>query len=97
MDSYTAQTGETLRSVAYRMRLDIQKLLSLNPHIPNPDTYIAGQTVNLVRMIHIPIATPQPPETDLKQWIPLTSLEEMSQTEYDVLIVGAGAGGPAVL
>ncbi|MZQ86080.1 LysM peptidoglycan-binding domain-containing protein [Paenibacillus sp. 5J-6] len=97
MDSYTAQTGETLRSVAYRMRLDIQKLLSLNPHIPNPDTYIAGQTVNLVRMIHIPIAAPQPPETDLKQWIPLTSLEEMSQTEYDVLIVGAGAGGPAVL
>ncbi|UKS27351.1 GMC oxidoreductase [Paenibacillus sp. HWE-109] len=97
MDSYIAQTGDTLRSIAYSLRLDIHKLLSLNPHIQNPDTYIAGQKVLFKRMIPIPIAAPQPPETDLKQWIPLTSLEQMSQTEYDVLIIGAGAGGPAVL
>ncbi|MCA0758459.1 TIM barrel protein [Paenibacillus sp. N4] len=33
----------------------------------------------------------------LDQWIPLTSLEQMSGTVYDVLIVGSGAGGGAVL
>lgn len=54
-------------------------------------------TAQTKRMIHLPIAAPQPPETDLKQWIPLTSLEQMSETVYDVLIVGAGAAGPAVL
>lgn len=30
-------------------------------------------------------------------WLPTTSLEEMSKTRYDVLIVGTGAGGGAVL
>lgn len=30
-------------------------------------------------------------------WIPLVSLEQMEQTDYDVLIVGTGAGGGAVL
>ncbi|MEI7024367.1 GMC family oxidoreductase [Paenibacillus sp. y28] len=33
----------------------------------------------------------------LEQWIPLASLEQMQQTEYDALIVGSGAGGGAVL
>lgn len=31
------------------------------------------------------------------EWIPLASLEDMAQKEYDVLIVGTGAGGGAVL
>ncbi|CAM4030865.1 GMC family oxidoreductase [Paenibacillus alkaliterrae] len=31
------------------------------------------------------------------EWIPLTPLEDMERTEYDVLIVGSGAGGGAVL
>lgn len=29
-------------------------------------------------------------------WIPLVSMEQMEQTEYDVLIVGTGAGGGTV-
>ncbi len=33
----------------------------------------------------------------LPEWIPLTPLDQMAQTEYDVLIVGTGAGGGAVL
>lgn len=33
----------------------------------------------------------------INPWIPLTPLEQMEQTEYDVLIVGTGAGGGAVL
>ena len=30
-------------------------------------------------------------------WIPLTPIEKMAQTNYDVLIVGSGAGGGAAL
>ena len=37
------------------------------------------------------------PNPILNNWIPLTPLEQMSNTEYDVLIVGSGAGGGAVL
>lgn len=33
------------------------------------------------------------PSDYLTHWIPLSSLEEMAKTEYDVLIVGTGAGG----
>ncbi|NOU90600.1 GMC family oxidoreductase [Paenibacillus sp. LMG 31460] len=35
--------------------------------------------------------------TTLDQWIPLTSVEQMAKTDYDVLIVGSGAGGGAAL
>ncbi|UCZ52108.1 LysM peptidoglycan-binding domain-containing protein [Bacillus shivajii] len=40
---------------------------------------------------------PPPPEPPLKQWIPVTPLEEMTKVNYDVIIVGSGAGGGAVL
>lgn len=33
----------------------------------------------------------------LDHWIPLTTLEQMERTKYDVIIVGTGAGGGAVL
>ena len=33
----------------------------------------------------------------INNWIPLSSLEDMAKTDYDVLIVGTGAGGGAVL
>lgn len=36
-------------------------------------------------------------EEYLDQWIPITSIEEMAEKEYDVIIVGTGAGGGAVL
>lgn len=38
-----------------------------------------------------------PSGAEQKEWMPLTSLEKMAQTEYDALIVGSGAGGGAVL
>lgn len=37
------------------------------------------------------------PERTDPQWLPLAPLEQMAQTDYDVLIVGTGAGGGAVL
>lgn len=33
----------------------------------------------------------------MDDWIPLTPIENMAQTDYDVLIVGSGAGGGAAL
>lgn len=38
------------------------------------------------------VTTPYP-----EPWIPLKSLERMSNTEYDVLVVGTGAGGGAAI
>ena len=35
--------------------------------------------------------------SSLDQWIPLTSIEQMAKTDYDVLIIGSGAGGGAAL
>lgn len=40
---------------------------------------------------------PQPPVVPLDNWIPLTPLETMEKTDYDVVIIGSGAGGGAVL
>jgi choline dehydrogenase-like flavoprotein len=34
---------------------------------------------------------------NMDYWIPLTPIEKMAQTDYDVLIVGSGAGGGAAL
>ncbi|MFC5471336.1 GMC oxidoreductase [Cohnella suwonensis] len=45
-----------------------------------------------------PIPTCQAAPTEpLNNWIPLTPLDQMAQQEYDVLIIGTGAGGGAVL
>lgn len=92
MNNYIARHGDTLRSIAFKLSVELEQLLSLNPRIVNPDSNIAGQTVSI-----IPVCGPQEPMTNQKHWIPLTPIEQMSQTEYDVLIVGTGAGGPAAL
>ncbi|MFD2215646.1 GMC oxidoreductase [Metabacillus endolithicus] len=47
-----------------------------------------------INMSSCPIG--HPTET-MNHWIPTVSLEEMSNEEYDVLIVGSGAGGGAAL
>lgn len=40
---------------------------------------------------------PIAPTKTLNNWIPLTPLPKMAEEEYDVLIIGTGAGGGAVL
>ncbi len=103
MRIYVAYEGDTLYKIADRNQIDIAELLSLNPHIADPNRIIAGTQIRLP-----PISMPStneippscPPATPLdylNTWIPLTSLEQMAETEYDVLIVGTGAGGGAVL
>ncbi|MGF7031812.1 choline dehydrogenase-like flavoprotein [Paenibacillus mucilaginosus] len=44
----------------------------------------------------LPVCQVQPPAV-LDHWIPLKTLEEMAREEYDVLIIGTGAGGGSVL
>lgn len=93
MYTYIAQKDDTLKSIAKRLGMNLDQLITINYHIANPEACIEGQKIN----IKLPVCNPQTPLTDQKNWIPLTSLREMSKKEYDVIIVGTGAGGSAVL
>lgn len=83
--------------------LELNELISINPHISNPDSNISGKQVNMpypMKSANININVPICPNPTIHpnvQWIPLTSLDQMEQTNYDVIIVGTGAGGGAVL
>lgn len=104
---WIAGDGDTLRKIADKANVRIEDLIALNPYISAPDLNISGRPVKLPsstgsitkQISPFPHSCPPPtiPSDYLTQWIPLTSLEEMAETEYDVLIVGTGAGGGAVL
>jgi len=100
---WIARNNDTLRIIADQKRIPIEDLLTLNPFIEHPDQNIAGKLVNLplftesdMRQIAIPPTCHIPPEY-IENWIPLASLETMAEIEYDVLIVGTGAGGGTML
>nr|WP_275422428.1 GMC family oxidoreductase [Paenibacillus mucilaginosus] len=105
MRKVLAGSGDTLRYLAHRSGLELGRLLSLNPHISLPDTDIAGRIVTLpsegrpepasrdIAPFCPPLAEPE----YLPNWIPLTPVERMAAEEYDVLIIGSGAGGGAAL
>ncbi|WP_313999440.1 GMC family oxidoreductase [uncultured Paenibacillus sp.] len=102
MRIYIASDGEALRNIARRRNVSLEALISLNPHVGSPDANLSGQPVRLppysISMGNREPAASSPRRTDFRnEWIPLTSPERMAQTEYDVLIVGSGAGGGAVL
>jgi choline dehydrogenase-like flavoprotein len=91
---YVADRGETLIRIAEKMCVDLLELTSLNPHVPNPHQEAAGIPIYLPlivqnRNLRIPISN--------APWIPTISPETMSEFEYDVIIVGTGAGGGAAL
>ncbi|MDR6224375.1 GMC family oxidoreductase [Desmospora profundinema] len=98
---------DTLRKLSQTHRMELKNLLSWNPHIPDVDAPIDGVIVYLspsqakTAAYNRPVAPPCPPiPAPLKpmpQWISLTPLEKMEKTDYDVLIVGSGAGGGATL
>ncbi|MDQ0114528.1 GMC oxidoreductase [Paenibacillus harenae] len=100
-----ASDGHTLRAIADLYQMPLEGLTALNPHITEPDRNIGGNAVNLPplhrdnreRLYIPPDCEPAPATGYLDQWIPLTPLEDMERTDYDVLIVGTGAGGSAVL
>lgn len=101
MRVYLANDGNTLRKIAIQNLIEVAELLALNPNIEDPDRNIGGIQVRLPSLavpVNIPTTCPPGlPTGYLDQWIPLTPLEQMEQTDYDVLIVGTGAGGSAVL
>ncbi|MEW9700208.1 GMC oxidoreductase [Paenibacillus sp. SI8] len=103
MKIYVAGTLDTLRTIAKKLHIELDTMITLNPRISGPDVPLAGMHVNLPRT-QKPSPAPQQglsatsiSPVSTVDWIPITSLEKMSQTEYDVLIVGTGAGGGAVL
>lgn len=104
MRIYVADTGDTLRKIAQKLQINLSDLLTLNFRIPDPDHPLPGFPV------YLPLAASEgransepsciqitPAPVSEGSWIPTSSLEQMSQTEYDVLIVGTGPGGGAVL
>ncbi|MFC5649781.1 GMC oxidoreductase [Paenibacillus solisilvae] len=109
MKIWVSNEHETPRIIAGINRVSIENLMLLNPHIEHPDQDITGKPVYLPA-VELDIGTQSRPEPNdaiptcpaapvqpLNNWIPLTPLEQMAEQEYDVLIIGTGAGGGAVL
>ncbi|MBD2872077.1 GMC oxidoreductase [Paenibacillus arenilitoris] len=105
MRIYIAGQGDTLLKIAHQFQLELDQLTAINPRISNPYKNIAGQRVNLdphyvplnESRVVAPFCPPVPESEFIPNWIPLADAEEMAETEYDVLIVGSGAGGGAAL
>jgi hypothetical protein len=98
---YIADEGDTLRTIAKKYQVDIETLIYLNTPIASPDLHIAGRQVDLPPLAK-PIQnritdTPYNPLNCPPPWIPLTPLTQMAETEYDILVVGTGAGGGAAI
>ncbi|CAM4200865.1 GMC oxidoreductase [Paenibacillus alkaliterrae] len=104
MKIYVADDGDTLRTIAKKNGVQVLDLIFINPHIASPDQNIAGRQVIFPasarpdrNQANIPPCPPAQPPDYLDHWIPLTPLNQMAKTEYDVIIVGTGAGGGSVL
>ncbi|WP_245947551.1 GMC oxidoreductase [Bacillus taeanensis] len=103
MRIYIAHNEDTLRTIAQKFTISVDDLLACNPTIEHPDLNVAGRQVRFPSS-SLQQAIPSCDVTDilnpgeyLDHWIPLTPIEEMAQKDYDVIIVGTGAGGSAVL
>lgn len=105
MKIYVADQMETLFTISYKYQIGLEQLMSLNPHLTSAYVVIAGQHVNMPSQperstgyrVVAPFCPPVPESEFIPNWIPLASVEQMAETEYDVLIVGSGAGGGAAL
>ncbi len=100
MRIYVANQGETLNHISYTYRIELGQMIAVNPHIPNPYMDITGRSVNLPspttpvaeNQIHAAYCPPVPESDRMHNWIPITSVEQMAETDYDVIIVGTGGG-----
>lgn len=105
MRIYVAGNGETLAGIARRCRIGLDRLMACNPGITNPYMDIRGRQIELEpgqaplteAGVVAPFCPPVPDVDFITDWIPHISAERMAETEYDVLIVGSGAGGGAAL
>ncbi|KRF28131.1 glucose-methanol-choline oxidoreductase [Paenibacillus sp. Soil787] len=102
---YVADQEDTLLTISHKYQIGLLHMMSANPQIDHPDKIIAGERVNLPsptmaeaeNRIFGEFCPPVPEPDFLRDWIPHISAEQMAETEYDVLIVGTGAGGGAAL
>lgn len=105
MKLYVAGSGDTLLKISNRFQIELDLLMSANPNIVNPYMDIAGRSVNMDTLftperdqrVVAPFCPAVSQSDFLHTWIPITAAEQMAETEYDVLIVGSGAGGGAAL
>lgn len=95
---------DTLRLIAEKYGFPLNAIIPINPHISHKDLQIPGTIVHLPEQpaftsesVPLPFCAPAIPAKTMDQWLPLAPLAEMEQTEYDVLIIGTGAGGSAAL
>jgi choline dehydrogenase-like flavoprotein len=103
---YIAGSGDTLFNISNKFQIGLDQLIAVNPHISSPYLLIAGLSVNIPaearqaaeeHRVVAPFCPPVPQDQFLHSWMPVTSAERMAENEYDVLIVGSGAGGGAAL
>lgn len=101
---YISKAGDSIRTIAKKFYLSIEQLLALNKQIAHADSPIAADSKVVLPPPELPAAQAElPPFSSvegpdyLDSWIPLTPIDKMEQTDYDVLIVGSGAGGGAAL
>ncbi|WP_235548767.1 hypothetical protein [Paenibacillus sp. Soil522] len=103
MKIWVARGNDTLRTIANEHHMPLGELQSVNLHIGHPDQNIAGKPVYFPP-VNVSVESRAPdlptcsiPSDVIEHWMPLTPLEQMAETEYDVLIVGTGAGGGTAL
>ena len=93
--------SERLRtSTGFRWKLSFPStstLLNLDRDIAGILVHIPDQDHTAIPPAALQSCSPIIPPAFMDYWISLTSLEKMAQTDYDVLIVGSGAEGGAVL
>jgi choline dehydrogenase-like flavoprotein len=103
---YVADQGDTLRMISRRRLIELDRLVAVNPHIAQPDANLQGQIVNLPpddlstsgRQFVAPFCPALPESQLIRSWIPVTGAEQMAASgEYDVIVIGTGAGGGAAL
>lgn len=101
---YVADRGDTLKDIAAKIRIPVEKLLEMNPELIDPHVALGGHCVRIPvpaadvsEAIGLPDCSPSDPVSYMDNWIPHIPVEQMAEKEYDVLIVGSGAGGGAVL
>ncbi|OMF36688.1 hypothetical protein BK133_08560 [Paenibacillus sp. FSL H8-0548] len=103
MRLYIAGKNDTFETIAKQYQIDVELLRMVNTHILHHHTSIAGATIRIpdgsegVTSGTTFSCPPVDPTPYLNNWIPLASLQQMAETEYDVLIIGSGIGGGAAL
>lgn len=95
--------ADTFDSIAKQYQIEVERLRVANPQIPARSLNLSGAAIRIPGPLpsadagHAFSCPPVEPAPYLDHWIPLASLHEMEETEYDVIVIGTGMGGGAAL